>query len=345
MKFEENFIINGKELTRNYIESLNDIDRNSLVKPILNELRKVGFVFPSDTKKVIKEYKRLCELKVDTNSNEVFNNSSIGTYICRYFCKSFFKGTEKRGDKVSPNMIDLFNDDVALEKVIRNRLGLDWYKLHGEDDIEAFCISPRQIVQGFRSSRAVISLSMFKPEIAKFIYEKYSNEGDIVYDYSMGFGGRLLGAMSSNRRYVGVDPLTANELGDMKKFFSWNNCLLVNGCSENFVLGKNSIDLAFSSPPYFDQEIFSIRETQAYNKGEDFFYNIYWSKTLENIYNMLKPNKIFALNVKNCPRMVEMVTQFELIDKIGMRTVRSHLNKKAGVEKMEYIYVFRKPYK
>lgn len=341
MKFEDNLVINGNELTRKYVESLNYEERESLIEPILDKIREVGFIYPNNETKVIKEYKRLCDREIDLENKKMFNNSSVGTYICKYFCKSFYQGTEMQKGKKTPSMIELFENDEVLKKIIRNRLGMEWYKQHGEDDVEAFCISPRQIVQGFRSSRMVNALSLFKPEIAKYIYMKFSNCGDLIYDFSAGFGGRLLGAMSCGRRYIGVDPLTADELGKMIGFFSWQNCMILKGCSEDIKLEKNSIDLAFSSPPYFNQEVFSDDETQAYSKGEEYFYDIYWNNTLDNIKYMLRPGKIFALNVKGFPRMLEMAEEkFDIFDKVGLRTVRSHLNKSAGIEKMEYIYIF-----
>lgn len=343
MKFEDNLIINGNELTRKYVESLNYEEREALVDPILKEFREIGFVYPNNEERVRKEYERLLNKKIDVNETEVYNNSSVGTYICKYFCKSFFKGTEMNKGKKAPNMVDLFQNDDVLRKVIRNRLGLDWYKQRGEDDIEAFPISPRQVCfQGFRSKRIVNALSLFKPEIAKFIYEKYSDKNDLVYDYSAGFGGRILGAMSCGRKYIGVDPLTADEVGDMIRFFDWKNCLVIKGCSEDVRLAENSVDLAFSSPPYYNKEVFSDDITQAYNQGQKYFYEVYWTKTLENIKYMLKPGKIFALNIKGFQMMRLLAERkFEYVEEIGMKTVRSHLTKKKGIEKFEYIYIFR----
>jgi tRNA G10 N-methylase Trm11 len=334
MNFDDPIIINGNKLNRNYIESLNKEQREALIEPIFHYFRNQGFIYPDNVKKLDKEYKRLIEWEIDINNKELYNNSSVGTYICKYFCKSFYKATE-RGQK---NMIEIFNDDEKLKKIIENRLGLNWYK---DDDREAFTISFRQIIQGMRSTRSISMITMFKPEIAKYMYLKYSNPGDFVYDFSAGFGGRMLGAAACDRNYIGVDPLTIPELIEMRDYFNIH-CSLIDGVSEEFCLEKNSIDFAFSSPPYNDQEYYDDGERQAYNKGDDYFYNTYWRKTLDNIKFMLKPGKIFALNVKNYPKMVDMTKEkFELVDEIYLRTIRSHLNKTAGTEKMESIYIFR----
>jgi DNA modification methylase len=150
---------------------------------------------------------------------------------------------------------------------------------------------------------------MFKLSVAKYIYMKYSKEGDTVYDYSAGFGGRLLGAASCNRKYIGIDPATSDSLNKMIDGLNLQNCLVMQGCSEDYKDSEDSIDLAFSSPPYFDQEIYTDEDTQAYNKGPEYFYDVYWDTTLNNIKHMLKPGKYFILNVKN-DKMVEMAKKY-----------------------------------
>lgn len=243
-------------------------------------------------------------------------------------------------------MRDVFDNDVLLKKTIRNRLGLDWlYTYHnGEGLNEAFNLSFRMLIQGFRSQRLVPQISMFKPDIAKHIVMKYSEPGDVVGDYSCGFGGRLLGAVSCGRKYIGTDPLTTPELEEMVRFYGFENVRLIRSGSEDYCDTADSVDLYYSSPPYYDQEVYSNDTIQAYSRGERYFYDVYWKKTLDNVRYMLKPGKWFGLNVKNYPRMLTMAQEVFGPEKetIALRTVRSHLSKKAGAMKNEYVYMFRK---
>jgi hypothetical protein len=149
--------------------------------------------------------------------------------------------------------------------------------------------------------------------------------------------------MSCNRKYIGSDPLTITELENMRDYFKFNNCTFVHSGSEYWRDKKNSLDLCWSSPPYYNQEVYSNEKTQAYNNGKDYFFNIYWQKTLDNMHYMLKPNKWFGLNVKN-DRMLEIaIDKFGPVkEKIALRTIRSHLTKQAGIQKNEYIYMFTK---
>src|SRR5690606_4296304 len=209
---------------------------------------------------------------------------------------------------------------------------------------EAFNFTIKQIITGPRSMRLAPATSMFKPEVAKFLYEKYSNPGDLVHDYSAGFGGRLLGAMSCNRKYIATDPLTTSCLKDMVDFYNFKNVELINSGSENYKIKENSVDMSFSSPPYFDQEVYSSDLSQAYNNGEDYFYNIYWKNTLNNIKLGLKTGKWFGLNITDkYEKVIKMATDCfgEPKEIIKLKTVRSHLAKSAGNVKYEPVFMYK----
>jgi hypothetical protein len=337
--FDQIIEINGNKFTKQYIQSLSFSEREELVEPIFELFRENGLVLPDNIGKLKKSYEKLCELKINVDDVELFNNSSLGTDICKYFCKSFY---EARGNK-GKTIWEIFNDDGLMRRLIRNRLGMDWLleDKKGPGVNEAFNFSPKMLIQGMRSMMLVSQVSMFKPSIAKYIYTKYSEPGDLVGDYSAGFGGRLLGAMSCGRRYIGVDPLTVPELGEMAKWYGFKDYELRRMGSEYW--DDSELDLCFSSPPYFNQEVYSNDLNQSYNRGEDYFYNTYWAKTLKNIKKMLKKEKWFGLNVINYPKMVDMAREEfgEEKEIIKLKIVRSHLSKSAGVIKFEPIYMFK----
>lgn len=339
-KFDETLVINGNALTKKYIESLSKDERENLIEPIFDVFRQIGFPRPDDIGKIKSEYNRLVSLKVDTSVDSVYNNSSVATYICKYFCYDKFCAATEVGKR---SMLDIFNDDKRLKRVIRNRLGLEWLDKWGTN--ESFNFTPRMLIQGFRSTREINMTSIFKPDIAKYLCEKYSNVGDTCYDPSAGWGGRMLGAASCGRKYIGVDPLTIPDLIKMRDYLGIE-ATLVDTVSEEFFGQENSVDFCFTSPPYGNQEYYSNDPRQAYSKGDDYFYNVYWMETLINIKFMLKPGKMFALNVTNQPKMVEMAKKMFCLDsEVKLRTVRSHLSGKSKdngtVEKYEPVYIFR----
>lgn len=133
-------------------------------------------------------------------------------------------------------------------------------------------------------------------------------KGKVYITGNCGFGGRLLGALSSkkNFKYVGTDPNTEtmyhlHELAEYIEMVTGRDDSYELHCcgSEDFKGKPNSIDFAFSSPPYFDLEIYSDEPTQCYNKFpnlEDWLEG-YVRQTIKNISYMLKPGRFYAVNI------------------------------------------------
>ena len=120
------------------------------------------------------------------------NSGSLCLDICRYMCQDLFWKT--RGDDGTISIEDVFNDDVLITRVLKNRMGWNLTTERGQEEPYIFDMSPEMIVQGIRSSKIGYGVSNFRPMIAKFIYSRYLNEGDKVFDYSCGWGARMLAA-------------------------------------------------------------------------------------------------------------------------------------------------------
>lgn len=214
-------------------------------------------------------------------------------------------------------------------KAIRNRLGIT-YK-------ETFLINGNVIKQAFKAAHLSSQISVFNTTIAKLVYDKYTNLNDTVYDFSMGFGQRLLGSMAckNNLTYIGVDPWnkTVPSLKKIAKFINkYDKCQLYRIGAEKFCPDDlhNTIDLAFSSPPYYDIEIYDKHKSQAnFNKTYDQFINEWWLKVTQNIYKLLKIGGRLALNMKQniLDDMMPIILNngFKLIETLYIRSSRKHM--------------------
>jgi len=331
-KFNTLIKINNVEMNNIFFKSLSIEERKKFIIPITDYFYNDGFVYPDDQEKVIREYRKLCETEIDLSNIEINNHSRLGTYICKYFCKSFYNSFSS--DSVS--VVNAYTKD-NIEKAVIGKLGIN-------TNIEPKTInfSPQTIIDELKDIRLAAQISIFKPVIAKYICLKYSNPGDVVGDYSCGFGGRLLGAISCNRKYIGTDPLTSIELQKMIEFFKFENATVLNIGSELYKGQENSIDLYWSSPPYYDLERYSKSLNQAYNKGEDYFYNIYWRNTLQNIKYMLKPDKWFGVNVTDKYfQMIEIAKEYfgEIKEETKLISYRYHFA--SNKVKKEKIFMFK----
>ena len=176
----------------------------------------------------------------------------------------------------------------------------------------------------------------------------------------MGYGGRLLGITSSNMRYsyTGIDPNTETieSLNYLNTLID-NPGTLVQSVSEEYQ--PTGIDLAFSSPPYFNLEKYSDEETQCmvkYNTLDEWFSG-YVAPTMERIREGLNKDGIFATNIadyktaKDEFKVVEgWISYAERIGFEHTSTIKMMLNTRPGVgnnkldgrEKFEGVYVFRR---
>ena len=187
-------------------------------------------------------------------------------------------------------------------------------------------------IQGFRLGLGQPAVN-FPPLTARYLYEKYTDhieqdEPLNIYDPSSGWGGRILGAMSSLKRihYIGTDPNTDNfidELGITRyeyvaDFFN-NKALETNsfweeeqntfhifqegsehiGKHPDFQQYKGKLDMVFTSPPYFDREQYSTDEEQsykAYPQYDDWRDN-FLKPTLTNAYESLRNDRYLLWNI------------------------------------------------
>lgn len=179
----------------------------------------------------------------------------------------------------------------------------------------------------------------FPALIAKHIYEKYSyKDKNIVWDFSAGWGGRLLGALSTKKQihYIGNDPNPDHITSDgqtkydkVAEFFYLNSDSKKNTYEifslpaetmkdvEAFKRHKGVIDIIFTSPPYFCKEIYSNDRYQSCNMYPE--YNLWKTSflmpTLNTAMEWLSPDGVIIINIADVKiGKVEIPLERDLID-------------------------------
>jgi len=291
----------------------------------------------------------------NVNSSKIGLGNNRGQTINRFLFPNMMTAEPKgRG---SNSLRDRFWNDAKLKRAIRI-----CFEFRTGDRL----LRPTQL----RTALELVTgenVTNFKAQNAKAIVEHlcpviWGN----VYDYSCGYGGRLLGIGSSNFKYnyVGVEPNTEtvnylNYLNDIIDEATGVRGTIIQSVSEEY--RPEDIDLAFSSPPYFNLEKYSNEDTQCmvrYKTMDDWFEG-YVVPTMENIYRGLNREGLFATNIadyKSYDRKEPYeVTErwIETARKIGFQhdgVIKMMLNTRPGVgndrkegrEKWEGVYVFRK---
>ena len=362
--------INGNKITSEYMWSLNAEERNKLLKDVFEYYRKEGFPTETyDDKFLIDSFKKLEKAdqhKVIDNNGYVSNFGQLCLPVCRHFCADkFWKASSESMSSIE----DVFYNDDLFIKVLKNRMGWNVTTEGGEVRPYMFTLSNSMIRCGIRNSGYGYGVSNFRPIIAKYIYNKYL-AGEIsptVYDFSAGWGARCLAAMSLRYNYIGVDPLTSNNINDMIKFYKNSKELYIPGsyicynvCSQDEVLYEllpDNIDLAFSCPPYFNLEVYSKDATQSYNQYSNYndWLEYYWRPTIKICHNKLKDagklvfiikDRYGKLDLKEGMEKIIFEEGFEFVESLQYKTSVNHLSNKVNtgrnIKNNEYILTYAK---
>jgi len=173
----------------------------------------------------------------------------------------------------------------------------------------------------------------FPIETVQDILNRY-NINNNWYDYSCGWGDRLLGALYKNCNYYGTDPnyMLVDRLKQMAKDYQQimylHNVVDIRPIgSEEFVeewVGK--MGLAFSSPPYFALEDYKIGK-QSYNENVTYeqWKNGYLKQTMLNIHKYLIDNGYFILNINNYDKYMLVEDCIELAEQNGFKFIGNHI--------------------
>lgn len=277
---------------------LSQQQQNNIVKDFIKEIRKIN-IFPIFyyNKDGIKK-----EILSVINKNDVYfdqydnltTQATQGSSLLDFLFPNLHHITA--GHKSNTSIYDTFYDDEKLFKCL-----LDYFKNRKLYTLKTAFFSRSKYIWNTGTN--------FLPIRAKAIYERFCPENGIIYDYSAGFGGRMLGALSSNNnyKYIAVQPNSDTyynllQLGQIIEGITnrTNSFQIYKQGSENFI-PKEKIDFAFSCPPFFDLQKYSNQPTQSIIKFPQYedWLKYYVKPTIKNCYNSLKQNGIFATDLMN----------------------------------------------
>ena len=170
------------------------------------------------------------------------------------------------------------------------------------ETVAAFSMSS-QNVRGKQSG-----VSTFPPGLAKFIVDFYSEKNDTILDPCAGHNSRMQVTYQRERNYIGYDvskvfmefnrkvqkEITSNQL-----FAPTNTITLREQTSEKMVEESNTIDMIYTSPPYYCVEWYGDEPEQLGLSGsyEKFLERI--KVIISECHRVLKPNKYCIFNIND----------------------------------------------
>ena len=177
----------------------------------------------------------------------------------------------------------------------------------------------------------------FSPLVARYLYEKYlPKSGGIVYDPCSGWGGRLMGSITSkkNINYLGCDvnsnifqTRSYERIGEfIEENLGVKSTFKVHQISstrfnetDDYKTYKGKVDLILTSPPYFNLEQYSIDKEQSYNLYPSYeeWVNGYIRDTFQIGYDLLKKGGVLLLNIADTKELPLELDTLSVIEDIG----------------------------
>lgn len=365
--------IHNKEL---YIDKINWKNLNAKYTPneIIDEiikniqLGKIDFPYNKiSLNECVSLFKKFCEYKPNSiKQGQTYSRFNDYKYELsnKYIqeantfngCSDYFQRENRMrvsGARRSLSPIDTFYS----EKAFRNTLHALWtLKMDSVTNRNLLhCIAMRDYIA-----------SQFNPTIAKSIYTMFDSKD--VLDFSAGWGDRLCGAYATKgvQSYTGIDPNTSlhplyNKQVEMyQKFMPNKTTKFICDGAENVLLDKDSVDLVFTSPPYFDCEKYTDESTQSYKKFDniDLWLEGFLFKALQNAYHALQTGGHLVINIadtnkgqiKICDRMNDYIESLgcKYVKAISMKMSRrpnlivNGSNKADGDVFVEPIWIWEK---
>jgi len=152
----------------------------------------------------------------------------------------------------------------------------------------------------------------FSPVLSKFVYDLLLKPGSTVLDPFGGWGDRMIGAVCSRSvaKYHAVDANQSLRQGYEQitaagSKFNSGITLTFDLCPIQTYLSKPNepVDLIFTSPPYYDYEVYTDREDkdQSIYKTSTYeqWFNEFLKPVLVDLCKLVKPGGFFALHVGN----------------------------------------------
>jgi hypothetical protein len=234
-------------------------------------------------------------------------------------------------------------NNMCFYDIYYNRFNLPWKYI--DNVLENYYKTNRKeaTIKNWKSIQQLYfsSITIFKPLIAIEIYNKFNP--NTILDFTMGWGGRLIGACVLNiPKYIGIDLNTNLEepYKNMKTFMgdlSKTEIELYFEDAVNFDYSKLDYDMVLTSPPYYNIELYTGTKKRSKKEWEEDFY----IPIFTNTFKYLKSGGFYCLNISQ--KIYNNIAKKILGEAIELIPLNksSRFTKEKNVYR-EYIYVWKK---
>jgi len=273
-----NDFLNVRYSTRN----LSDTDFEDMIIQLSQQLEKVNYHSNHTEENLREDWGKL--IRWTTTEVNINSTSRIGMKMCEHFFPNFYDIEDNKGKSFANSWTP-----ENLQKVLRwNRLG------HSTPYLS-------ELKRGIYFCCGLTKNTMYRPQMAKLLCLNYKPE--IVLDPCAGWGGRMLGVVSSGARYIAFEPNTKtyNNLQKLINFLDIADRVQII-CDDALKMNEYNlpkVDMVLTSPPYFDLEIYTKEDTQSVNNINDYssWVELFLEPLIKKSIGHLKKEGISCWNV------------------------------------------------
>lgn len=228
---------------------------------------------------------------------------------------------------------DMFQEVNRLKcKVYTEKMSPYDYFIMNKHEIESFAKQKYSKLTNYTVREALFEktreCSSFRPNIMVTFIKMFNVKS--VLDFSSGWGDRLIGCMSQDVEYCGVDP---NEnlhpkYQEMIKFFNKDPSKYTMICDsiQDATLPDKEFDMVFTSPPYFDLESYQGKKQSIESfSNENAWFDNFLSVALQKCWNRVRNDGYMCVNINQksnketyVTKMVEFMKSLDLADYLGV---------------------------
>ena len=231
------------------------------------------------------DWANLKKKKIDNDF--ISSTSVVGTNIIKRNMPHLYEVQNHKGKSI----VSSWTQEVLEKVLVTNR------KSHSTPYVSEII---RQV--GFVSGTSKVTI--YRPLLTKRIVERFHSKH--VLDVCVGWGGRMLGSVCVDGvSYTGIEPFskTYEGLEQMKSELELTDeqVTLHNDCAETILPQlERKYDLALTSPPYYNLEIYTDEETQSHHYGTyEVWVDNFLRPVIEGVLDKLVEGGKSCWSVKN----------------------------------------------
>ena len=228
---------------------LSNEDKDKVLNELVNKYQSIKPLYD-----IVNVHRDFLSFQEKCKTGNIKKISSDGNILLNYFIRSKFDACTK--SKVSLN--EMWYNKELMRKCI------EWQLLN-----EAGIHHANRIFAAMTYSNGFRIISNLRYNYVYMRCKKYAKKDGLFFDPCAGWGGRMLGAYALGMKYIAIDAnkKLVEELKELAHYMNYDAEIYYGDSSDkdfvNEVLNGRKIDLAFTCPPYYNEEHYSDDEFQS----------------------------------------------------------------------------------